>query len=155
MIYGWKGEGCHLSDLTGAAWFRMGGWRVEGWFISVVAEYEAAYVTPGFCLRGRRIRPLSGKRGRRNHRAAKEAIQDGRALQAVTANGQGRFMHIDDRANVELEKLHMETQKLRAEKGKLKAEERKLKWEAALYPVAVGTGVLTAFVAAVGLFFKL
>ena len=64
-------------------------------------------------------------------------------------------MHIDDRANVELEKLHMETQKLRAEKGKLKAEERKLKWEAALYPVAVGNGVMTAFVAAVGLFFKL
>lgn len=64
-------------------------------------------------------------------------------------------MHIDDRANVELEKLHMETQKLRAEKGKLKAEERKLKWESALYPVAVGTGVLTAFIAAVGLFSKL
>ncbi|MCF4994700.1 hypothetical protein GIW70_13460 [Pseudomonas syringae] len=61
----------------------------------------------------------------------------------------------NDRENLELDKLQIEIQKLGAERSKLKAEERKLKLEAILYPLAVGGGVLTAFVTAVGLLLKL
>ncbi|MBV4457932.1 hypothetical protein KVG96_08245 [Pseudomonas sp. COR58] len=60
----------------------------------------------------------------------------------------------NNRKNLELDKLQVEIQKLGAERSKLMAEEKKLTWEATLYPLAVGAGMLTALVAALGLLFK-
>lgn len=59
------------------------------------------------------------------------------------------FAHnsLNDRDNLELDKLLVETRKLLAEARKLTAEETKLKHEAFWYPYAVGAGVVTAFVA--------
>ena len=63
-------------------------------------------------------------------------------------------MHLDDRKNVELERLQTETQKLGAERRKLLAEEAKLKLETFLYPLVVGARALTAIATAVGLYMK-
>ncbi|WP_445177943.1 hypothetical protein [Pseudomonas sp. McL0111] len=63
-------------------------------------------------------------------------------------------MHIDDRENVELERLQTETRKLGAERLKFLAEEAKLKRETVLYPLVVGAGVLTALATGLGLFLK-
>lgn len=51
----------------------------------------------------------------------------------------------NDRESLELDRLEYES---------LLAEEKKLRWEANLYPVAVFGGVLTAFTAVAGFFFK-
>ena len=61
----------------------------------------------------------------------------------------------DDRENLELERLQNETRKLIVERRKLMAEENKLKRERFWYPVAVGTGLLTAITAVFGLLTKL
>jgi hypothetical protein len=53
----------------------MDGWRIEGWFISVIAGYEATYVTPGFCLRTLQIRLLFGRGGTRNDVCARQPGQ--------------------------------------------------------------------------------
>ncbi len=60
----------------------------------------------------------------------------------------------NDRENLELERLENESRKLVAERQKLLAEEKKLRWEANLYPVAILGGVVTAFTAVAGFFFR-
>ncbi len=60
----------------------------------------------------------------------------------------------NDRENLELDKLQTEVRKFTAEARKFMAEEGKLKQEAFWYPFAVGAGMVTAIVAAVGLFSK-
>ncbi|MBV4477547.1 MULTISPECIES: hypothetical protein [Pseudomonas] len=64
-------------------------------------------------------------------------------------------MYLDERENVELEKLQTETRKLAAERCKLLAERAKLKRETAFYPLVAGAGVLAACATAYGLFLKL
>ncbi|MHC8314293.1 hypothetical protein [Pseudomonas sp. LB3P31] len=61
----------------------------------------------------------------------------------------------NDRDNLELDKLQEETRKLGAESRKFRAEEGKLKLEAFWYPFAVGGGLVTALVAAVGVLSRL
>ncbi|EJM19108.1 hypothetical protein PMI21_01824 [Pseudomonas sp. GM18] len=61
----------------------------------------------------------------------------------------------NDRDNPELDKLQVEIRKFMAETRKFMAEESKLRQEAFWYPFAVGAGLVTAFVAAVGLWSKL
>jgi hypothetical protein len=60
----------------------------------------------------------------------------------------------NDRDNLELDKLQIEIRKFTAETRKFMAEEGKLKQEAFWYPFAVGAGIVTAMVAAVGLLSK-
>ncbi|MFJ2493945.1 hypothetical protein ACIOV9_20690 [Pseudomonas iridis] len=84
----------------------------------------------------------------------KQEIIGHKVARAVSANSQGRRMLQDDRENLELEKLQNETRKLVVERLKLMAEEGKLKREKFWYPVAVGTGVLTAFAAVLSLLVK-
>lgn len=60
----------------------------------------------------------------------------------------------NDRENLELEKLQNESRKLIVERRKLIAEARKLGREGLWYPVAAGTGVLTALAAVLGLLAK-
>jgi hypothetical protein len=84
-----------------------------------------------------------------------EVVQDGKASRALNVSSQGRFMHLDEHKNVELERLQTETQKLGAQRRKLLAEEAKLKLETFLYPLVVGAGALTAIATAVGLYLKL
>lgn len=57
----------------------------------------------------------------------------------------------NDRDNLELDKLQVEIRRCAAETRKFMAEESKLKQEAFWYPFAVGAGMVTAIVAAVGL----
>jgi len=61
----------------------------------------------------------------------------------------------NDRENLELERLQNESRKLLVERRKLMAEENKLKRERFWYPVAVGTGLLTAITAVFGILTKL
>ncbi|MBA4359732.1 MAG: hypothetical protein WBH22_12655 [Pseudomonas mandelii] len=61
----------------------------------------------------------------------------------------------NDRKNLELDKLQVEIRRFIAETRKFMAEESKLRQEAFWYPFAVGAGLVTAVVAAVGLWFKL
>ncbi|MCO8312540.1 hypothetical protein [Pseudomonas mandelii] len=61
----------------------------------------------------------------------------------------------NDRDNLELDKLQVEIRKFMAETRKFMAEEGKLKQETFWYPFAVGAGMVTAIVAAVGLWTKL
>ncbi|MSU94540.1 hypothetical protein EB795_11485 [Pseudomonas mandelii] len=61
----------------------------------------------------------------------------------------------NDRNNLELDKLQVEIRRFIAETRKFMAEESKLRQEAFWYPFAVGAGLVTAVVAAVGLWFKL
>lgn len=61
----------------------------------------------------------------------------------------------NDRDNLELDKLQVEIRRFIAEARKFMAEESKLRQEAFWYPFAVGAGLVTAVVAAVGLFSKL
>lgn len=61
----------------------------------------------------------------------------------------------NDRDNLELDKLQVEIRKFMAETRKFMDEESKLRQEAFWYPFAVGAGLVTAFVAAVGLWSKL
>jgi hypothetical protein len=79
----------------------------------------------------------------------------GTKQKAVSANSQGRRMLQNDRENLELERLQNEIRKLVVERLKLMAEERKFKREKFWYPVAVGTGVLTAIAAVFSLLAKL
>jgi hypothetical protein len=58
-----------------------------------------------------------------------EVVRDGKASRALNVSSQGRFMHLDDHKNVELERLQTGTQKLGAQRRKLLAEEAKLKLE--------------------------
>jgi hypothetical protein len=60
----------------------------------------------------------------------------------------------NDRDNLELDKLQVEIRRFMAETRKFMAEESKLKQETFWYPVAVGAGMVTAIVAAVGLWAK-
>ncbi|MGW8463384.1 hypothetical protein [Pseudomonas sp. CLCA07] len=60
----------------------------------------------------------------------------------------------NDRDNLELDKLQVEIRKFMAETRKFMAEESKLRQETFWYPFAVGAGLVTAFVAAVGLWSK-
>ncbi|MBC8999065.1 MULTISPECIES: hypothetical protein [unclassified Pseudomonas] len=60
----------------------------------------------------------------------------------------------NDRENLELERLQNEIRKLVVERLKLMAEEGKLKREKFWYPVAVGTGGLTALAAVLTLLIK-
>lgn len=59
------------------------------------------------------------------------------------------------RKNLELDKLQVEIRRFIAETRKFMAEESKLRQEAFWYPFAVGAGLVTAVVAAVGLWSKL
>ncbi|AWM94675.1 MULTISPECIES: hypothetical protein [Pseudomonas] len=61
----------------------------------------------------------------------------------------------NDRKNLELDKLQVEIRRFIAETRKFMAEESKLRQEAFWYPFAVGAGLVTAVVAAVGLWSKL
>ncbi|MGL6242003.1 hypothetical protein [Pseudomonas sp.] len=61
----------------------------------------------------------------------------------------------NDRDNLELDRLQVEIRKFMAETRKFMAEESKLRQEAFWYPFAVGAGLVTAVVAAVGLWSKL
>ncbi|MDO9329119.1 MAG: hypothetical protein Q7U27_10345 [Pseudomonas sp.] len=61
----------------------------------------------------------------------------------------------NDRKNLELDKLQVEIRRFIAETRKFMAEESKLRQEAFWYPFAVGAGLMTAVVAAVGLCSKL
>lgn len=61
----------------------------------------------------------------------------------------------NDRNNLELDKLQVEIRRFIAETRKFMAEESKLRQEAFWYPFAVGAGLVTAVVAAVGLWSKL
>ncbi|MHC8388825.1 hypothetical protein ACYZTM_12520 [Pseudomonas sp. MDT2-39-1] len=61
----------------------------------------------------------------------------------------------NDRDNLELDKLQVEIRRFIAETRKFMAEESKLRQEAFWYPFAVGAGLVTAVVAAVGLWSKL
>jgi uncharacterized protein YbaP (TraB family) len=74
-----------------------------------------------------------------------------KAACSVTANSQGRQMLQNDRENLELERLQNESRMLIVERRKLMAEENKLKRERFWYPVAVGTGLLTAITAVFGM----
>ena len=60
----------------------------------------------------------------------------------------------NDRDNLELDKLQVEIRRFIAETRKFMAEESKLRQEAFWYPFAVGAGLVTAVVAAVGLWSK-
>lgn len=57
----------------------------------------------------------------------------------------------NDHDNLELDKLQVEVRRFTAETRKFMAEESKLKQEAFWYPFAVGAGMVTAIVAAAGL----
>ncbi|WP_447794855.1 MULTISPECIES: hypothetical protein [Pseudomonas] len=61
----------------------------------------------------------------------------------------------NDRDNPELDKLQVEIRKLMAETRRFMAEESKLRQEAFWYPFAVGAGLVTGVVAAVGLWSRL
>jgi uncharacterized membrane protein YkgB len=61
---------------------------------------------------------------------------------------------LEDRQELELEKLRVEIQKFMAESRKLNAEARKLKRESDWYPFAAGAGLVTAIVALLTVFVK-
>ncbi|AXM98643.1 hypothetical protein QRD44_11830 [Pseudomonas plecoglossicida] len=63
-------------------------------------------------------------------------------------------MLLDNRQNMELDKLQLENRKLTAEAKKFSAEAHKLRHEALCYPVIVGSAFTTAIAAIINLVLK-